>query len=106
MNNIYGIRKNLYNEILNLFKNENINKVLLFGSRARGDYKHNSDIDLAVIFYNQDNDNYIKLFTKLEDLNTLYKFDVIDFNKITNNKLKEEISKDGICIYDNEKNNL
>ena len=64
-----------------------------------GEEKDNSDIDLAVVFNNNDNDNYIKLFTKLEDLNTLYKFDVIDFSKITNDKLKEEILKDGICIY-------
>ena len=104
MNNMYGIRENLYNEMLELFKKENISKVILFGSRSRKDYKNNSDIDLAVIFNNEDNDNYIKLFTKLEELNTLYKFDVIDFYKITNNKLKEEILKDGICIY--EKNNL
>lgn len=99
MNNMYGIRENLYNELIELFKKENINKVILFGSRSRGDYKFNSDIDLAVIFNNKDNDNYIKLFTKLESLNTLYKFDVIDFSKITNSKLKEEILKDGICIY-------
>lgn len=104
MNNMYGIRENLYNEIIELLKKENILKVILFGSRSRGDYKYNSDIDLAIIFNNEDNDNYIKLFTKLEELNTLYKFDVIDFNKITNNKLKDEILKDGICIY--EKNNL
>lgn len=100
MNNMYGIRENLYNEMLNLFKNDNICKVILFGSRSRGDYKSNSDIDLAIIFNNDDNDNYIKLFTKLEQLNTLYKFDVVDFEKITNSKLKEEILKDGICIYE------
>lgn len=99
MNSIYGIRKNLYNEIIELFKKERLNKAILFGSRARGDYKDNSDIDLAIVFNTEDNDNYIKLFTKLEELNTLYKFDVIDFNKITNEKLKEEILKDGICIY-------
>ena len=104
MNNMYGVRENLYKEMLELFKKENILKVILFGSRSRGDYKYNSDIDLAIIFSNNDNDNYIKIFTKLEELNTLYKFDVIDFNKITNNKLKDEILKDGIIIY--EKNNL
>ena len=99
MNKIYSIRENLYDEMLRLFKEEKLEKVILFGSRARNEYKDNSDIDLAIIFNNNDNDNYIKLFTKLEDLNTLYKFDVIDFNKITNNKLKNEIIKDGICIH-------
>ena len=72
-------------------------KVILFGSKARNDYKYNSDIDLAIIFTS--NDNYIKILTKLENLNTLYKFDIIDYNKITNIKLKEEIDSDGIIIY-------
>lgn len=99
MKNNYGIRDNLFNELLNLFKKENIDKVILFGSRARNDYKNNSDIDLAIIFDSDDNDNYIKLLTKLEELNTLFKFDVIDYNKITNATLKQEIDKDGITIY-------
>lgn len=101
MNKEYGIRRNLFDEMLKLFKDFGLKKVILFGSRARGDYRNNSDIDLAVIFNSKDNDNYIRLFTKLEELNTLYKFDVIDFNRITNDKLKEEILKDGICIYIN-----
>lgn len=102
MKNNYGIRDNLFNELLNLFKKENIDKVILFGSRARNDYKNNSDIDLAIIFNSNDNDNYIKLLTKLEELNTLFKFDVIDYNKITNTTLKQEINKDGITIYQKE----
>ena len=102
MKNNYGIRDNHFNELLNLFKKENIDKVILFGSRARNDYKNNSDIDLAIIFNSNDNDNYIKLLTKLEELNTLFKFDVIDYNKITNTTLKQEINKDGITIYQKE----
>ena len=97
MKNNYGIRDNLFNDIINEFKKTNIKKVILFGSRARNDYKYNSDIDLTIIFTS--NDNYIKLLTKLENLNTLYKFDIIDYSKITNIKLKEEIDRDGKIIY-------
>ncbi len=97
MKNNYGIRDNLFNDIINEFKKTNIKKVILFGSRARNDYKYNSDIDLTIIFTS--NDNYIKLLTKLENLNTLYKFDIIDYSKITNIKLKDEIDKDGKIIY-------
>lgn len=97
MKNDYGIRDNLFNDMINEFKKTNIKKVILFGSKARNDYKYNSDIDLAIIFTS--NDNYIKILTKLENLNTLYKFDIIDYNKITNIKLKDEIDSDGIIIY-------
>lgn len=99
MKNDYGIRDNLFNDMINEFKKTNIEKVILFGSRARNDYKYNSDIDLAIIFTSNDNDNYIKILTKLENLNTLYKFDIIDYSKITNIKLKEEIDRDGKIIY-------
>lgn len=99
MKNDYGIRDNLFNDMINEFKKTNIEKVILFGSRARNDYKYNSDIDLAIIFTSNDNDNYIKILIKLENLNTLYKFDIIDYSKITNIKLKEEIDRDGKIIY-------
>lgn len=96
---MYGIRENLYNDIINTLKNFGVIKVVIFGSRARGDYKVNSDIDLAVIFNNNEKDNFIKLQTKLEELNTLYKFDIVDFKSVKDDKLKKEIEKDGIIIY-------
>ena len=43
-----GIRTVVIEEIIKLAKTYNLNKVILFGSRARGDYKSRSDIDLAV----------------------------------------------------------
>ena len=99
--NMYGIRINLYNELINTIKKFGIKKAIIFGSRARGEYKDNSDIDLAIIFNNNDKDNFIKLQTKLEELETLYKFDIIDFNGIKDDKFKSEIEKDGIIIYEN-----
>lgn len=97
---MYGIRENLYNDIINTLKNFGVIKVIIFGSRARGDYKVNSDIDLAVIFNNNEKDNFIKLQTKLEELNTLYKFDIVDFNSVKDDKFKKEIKNDGIIIYE------
>lgn len=97
---MYGIRQNLYNDMISVIKKFGVKKAILFGSRARGDYKNNSDIDLAFIFNNNDKDNFIKMQAKLEELNTLYKFDVIDFNTLKNNKFKEEILKDGIVIFE------
>ena len=100
----YGMRDNLYNDLILLFeKDTTIEKVFLFGSRARGDYKNNSDIDLAFIFNNNCSDNYIKMLTKLEDINTLYKFDVVDYNKINDIKFKQEINKDKIILYEKNK---
>ena len=43
-----GIQAHVIEEIIALAKKYNLNQVILFGSRARGDYKSRSDIDLAV----------------------------------------------------------
>ena len=99
---MYGIRINLYNEIINVIKEFGANKIILFGSRARGDFKESSDIDIAIEFLNNNKDNFIKIQTRLEDLNTLYKFDIVDFNSLKEDKFKKEILKDGIVIYNKD----
>ena len=43
-----GIRSSVIAEILELAHKYHIQRIILFGSRARGDYKKTSDIDLAV----------------------------------------------------------
>ncbi len=46
---ISGIKKKVLEEIRQLAVDYNVQKVILFGSRARGDYHERSDIDLAVL---------------------------------------------------------
>ena len=48
MMNETGIRPQIIQEIKELAQKYGIQKVILFGSRARGDYRKVSDIDLAV----------------------------------------------------------
>ena len=43
-----GIKQQVIREIQDLAQKYEVNKVVLFGSRARGDFKEKSDIDLAV----------------------------------------------------------
>ena len=43
-----GIKDKVIEEIRDLARQYDVEKVILFGSRARGDYKERSDIDLAV----------------------------------------------------------
>ncbi len=100
------------------FKNLNVNKVILFGSYAKGTQTDDSDIDLLVVT----NDNFVfksfaqKMETKLKiarALNSLRKFADIDlivhtkpmFKKFVqlNSGFKNEILKTGSTIY--EENN-
>ena len=47
---MYGIEENIYKNLISYFNNNKyIKKVVLFGSRAKGNYKYNSDIDLGIL---------------------------------------------------------
>ena len=76
---------------------ETLNKVYLFGSRAKGDFKKESDIDLAI---ESNSDIKLRLLNKLEDIRCILKFDVIDLKNIGNEKLIDNIKKEGILIYE------
>ena len=47
MQHTYGLKKELLDEIKEIARRNKVQKVILFGSRARGDYKERSDIDIA-----------------------------------------------------------
>lgn len=91
-----GIKEKVIQEIIQLAKNNNVGKVILFGSRARGDYKEKSDIDLA--FMGGNSSQFI--LSVDEDTSTLLQFDVIDLKKPVRKELMESIEREGISIYE------
>ena len=72
------------------------NRVVLYGSRSRGDYNPTSDIDLAV----SSEDMHGVQDQLNEEAPTLLKIDLINLNK-TKGSLKEEIEREGILLYEN-----
>lgn len=94
---INGVDEKINGDIINVFKKyKDINKVYLFGSRARGDYKKTSDIDLAI---DSKEDITLKVLRDLEDLRCILTFDVVNINFI-GKELKNNIIKDKVCIYE------
>lgn len=76
-----------------------IEEGLIFGSRAMGNQKRGSDIDLA-IKGKTDLSLAAKVKSRLEeDLPLPYFFDVIDYHSIGNPQLKEHIDRFGKVIY-------
>lgn len=96
MNEDTGIRKIVLEEICDLAKKYGLTRVILFGSRARGDYKRTSDIDLAVTGGN------ITLFTlDVEDeTSTLLSFDVVNLDGSVQEELRESIEREGRILYE------
>ncbi len=80
---MYGLGKVVFYKIINVLERyaEIIECVTLFGSRARGDYKMTSDIDLAIKF-RKGNDQLYKIIDDLSQLNIISTFDAIDYEKI------------------------
>ncbi len=95
---MFGISQNSYSQILKYFQTQkDILKVVIFGSRATGNYKNGSDIDIAI--WGQ-NISATKIKADLEELNTPYSYDVIFFDDIEKPELKEHIKIFGKVFYD------
>ena len=91
-----GIQEQVIKEIVALAKKHSIEKVVLFGSRARGDYHRASDIDLAA-----SGGNIVAFALDLEELtSTLLTYDVVDMNKNLQAKFRESIEKEGRLFYE------
>lgn len=76
-----------------------IKEVKLFGSRAMGNYRPGSDIDLAIFSDALTHGELMNILRELEDLELLYEIDCIDYKKITEPALKEHINLLGKTFY-------
>lgn len=91
-----GIRKEVVEEICGFAKQYNVEKVILFGSRARGNYHRTSDIDLAVL----GGDVARFALDVEEETTTLLKYDIVDLNGVVQPELRASIEKEGKIIYE------
>lgn len=92
----YDLKENIENEIVALATKYKLQKVILFGSRARGDNLPHSDIDLAV-----KGGNVAEFIASIDDeINTLLMFDVVNLNNPLQSELLNEIRRDGVELYE------
>ena len=74
-----------------------ISKIVLFGSRARGDNGPKSDIDIAVFGCR----DFPMFSLDVEDeVQTLLKFDIVNMDRKVSEELKEAVQRDGVVIYE------
>jgi type I restriction enzyme S subunit len=76
-----------------------IDEAILYGSRAMGNFKPNSDIDLTLKGKNLNLSIQQKIETKLDDLLLPYKIDLSIFHQIQNQDLIEHIFRVGKKFY-------
>ncbi|WP_243647612.1 nucleotidyltransferase family protein [Cuneatibacter caecimuris] len=92
----FGIQQKVLEEINTLAEKYKIDKVILFGSRARGDYKEVSDIDLAV------SGGDVNEFTLAVDAetSTLLEYDVVNLDGSVQEELRKSIEREGKMLYE------
>ncbi len=76
-----------------------IEKVVIYGSRAKGEYEKGSDIDFA-FFSLSEEDLTGQLLMELDELPTPYLFNVTNYYKLKHQELKEHIDRVGIVFYE------
>lgn len=76
-----------------------IARVILFGSRAKGDYRHGSDIDLVMEVKQLSFEDMINVEQQLDDLLLPYNIDLLEMNSIKSDELLAHIKRIGITLY-------
>ena len=87
---MFGLKENELKEIKEILKRENVKTAIIFGSRAKGNFKKGSDIDLAII-----GDERKISYILNEETFLPYFFDVVNLDKISNKNLLSHIKRVG-----------
>ena len=92
----FGLSEIVLNKIYEITKRFNYD-FYIFGSRARGDYKKNSDIDIAV-YGNVSEEDKSKIKSEFDMINTPYIIDVLFIMDLKNKELINNIEKEGVML--------
>ncbi|MBU3129882.1 nucleotidyltransferase domain-containing protein [Clostridium tagluense] len=93
---MYGIDKKVYKSLIYYFQNNiNIEKVIIFGSRAKATENINSDIDLCIGFIGKSKGTIVE---EINDVIGVYSCDIVFLDSLNEN-IEKQIARDGIEIY-------
>lgn len=77
-----------------------VKAIWLYGSRARGDNKERSDIDIAIDCSGATDFDWLAVVSIVEEADTLLHIDCVRLDELKDsNPLKKSILSEGICIY-------
>ena len=99
--NSFGLLTSDLNFLIQLFqKFPSIQEVHIFGSRAKGNFKNGSDVDLSIKGELVTFEEMNQLDDELNELSNLpYKFDLVQYEKIESLELKKHIDRIGKVIF-------
>lgn len=92
---MFGLSNEIYKMIINIVKKYECN-FILFGSRARGNYKANSDIDIAI--ENVKEEDIYSIRNDFDLLDIPYTLDLVFIKEDTKKELLVSIKKEGVKL--------
>ena len=92
----YNLTKRMEDDIIALARRCGLKQAILFGSRARGENRERSDIDLAI----RGGNTAEFIASADEEIDTLLMFDIVDLGKPVQAELLAEIRRDGVTLYE------
>ncbi len=100
---MYGLTENIVNRISQVFHEfPEIEYAILYGSRAKGNFKPSSDIDITLQGKRLNLSVLNRIALKLDDLLLPNKFDLSIYSHITNTDLLDHIDRIGKVFYKND----
>lgn len=105
MKNKFGLLESDMTSIMEVISNhDGVDQAFLFGSRAKGNFKPGSDVDLALKGKNLDFETVSKISYILNEETLMpYKFDVINYHSIREPELIHPIDRAGIEVFNRKK---
>jgi predicted nucleotidyltransferase len=102
----YGIRESHWQRMQGIFRHHpNIERVILYGSRAKGTNRPYSDVDITLVGSSLTFDELSKIEREIDDLLLPFFFDISIYNLLSNEKFIASIDRTGIPIYNSNKIN-
>lgn len=99
----FGLPENTINKINFVFvKYPEIEEVIIYGSRAKGEFREGSDIDITLKGETLNERILTNVTIDLDELNTPYLFDISLLNTLKSTSLVDHINRIGKTLYKKE----
>lgn len=97
---MFGLTNEDLEKMRTLFaRQQEIEQVILYGSRAKGNYKPFSDVDITLVGSTLIRRHLNRLAADINDSSLPYQFDISIFHTLTNEELVKHIKRRGVIIY-------
>jgi predicted nucleotidyltransferase len=95
---MFGLPQDSLDKIKQIISNRSgVKEIIIYGSRAKGNYREGSDIDIT-IKGNLNHNDMVEISVELDNLNLPWMIDLSLYDKIGNENLRKHIDEFGVCV--------